>query len=122
LEDELETMLASRHLLKQGYYVPPIVRIGVPKDQPRLRSRGDDSRRVRRVRVRGHRDLRRAGCAAPVVQVNRYSTTSVYDAIEAPPVRVAWFHEPSDELVRLAERTNPICWVMRRAVCRSWST
>ncbi len=32
-----ETMLASQHLLEQGYYCPPIVQIGVPKDQPRLR-------------------------------------------------------------------------------------
>ena len=30
-------MWASQHLLEQGYYVPPIVQIGVPKDQPRLR-------------------------------------------------------------------------------------
>ena len=32
-----ETMLASQHLLENGVYVPPVVRIGVPKDQPRLR-------------------------------------------------------------------------------------
>ena len=32
-----ETMLASQHLLEQGFYCPPIVQIGVPKDQPRLR-------------------------------------------------------------------------------------
>jgi 8-amino-7-oxononanoate synthase len=32
-----ETMAASRHLLENGVYVPPVVRIGVPKDQPRLR-------------------------------------------------------------------------------------
>jgi 8-amino-7-oxononanoate synthase len=32
-----ETMLASQHLLKHGFYCPPIVQIGVPKDQPRLR-------------------------------------------------------------------------------------
>ncbi|MCX7899145.1 MAG: aminotransferase class I/II-fold pyridoxal phosphate-dependent enzyme [Methylocystis sp.] len=36
-QDEVETMWASRHLLEQGYYVPPVVRIGVPKDGPRLR-------------------------------------------------------------------------------------
>ena len=30
-------MWASQHLLGQGFYVPPIVQIGVPKDQPRLR-------------------------------------------------------------------------------------
>ena len=35
--DSVETMWASQHLLEQGYYVPPIVQIGVPKDQPRLR-------------------------------------------------------------------------------------
>jgi 8-amino-7-oxononanoate synthase len=32
-----ETMLASHYLLEQGFYCPPIVQIGVPKDQPRLR-------------------------------------------------------------------------------------
>ncbi|MBV8848758.1 MAG: aminotransferase class I/II-fold pyridoxal phosphate-dependent enzyme [Methylobacteriaceae bacterium] len=32
-----ETMLASQHLLEHGFYCPPIVQIGVPKDQPRLR-------------------------------------------------------------------------------------
>ena len=32
-----ETMAASQHLLENGVYVPPIVQIGVPKDQPRLR-------------------------------------------------------------------------------------
>ncbi len=32
-----ETMMASQHLLENGVYVPPVVRIGVPKDQPRLR-------------------------------------------------------------------------------------
>ena len=30
-------MWASQHLLEQGFYVPPIVQIGVPEDQPRLR-------------------------------------------------------------------------------------
>lgn len=34
---DIETMWASQHLLEQGYYVPPVVRIGVPKDGPRLR-------------------------------------------------------------------------------------
>lgn len=34
---DLETMWASQHLLANGYYVPPVVRIGVPKDGPRLR-------------------------------------------------------------------------------------
>jgi 8-amino-7-oxononanoate synthase len=47
-----ETMLASHYLLKQGFYCPPIVQIGVPKDQPRLRffisatHTEDDIRRV----------------------------------------------------------------------------
>jgi len=36
-ENDLETMWAARHLLERGYYVPPVVRIGVPKDGPRLR-------------------------------------------------------------------------------------
>lgn len=35
--DSLETLAASRHLMENGYYVPPIIQIGVPKDQPRLR-------------------------------------------------------------------------------------
>ena len=35
--DSLETLAASRHLMVNGYYVPPIIQIGVPKDQPRLR-------------------------------------------------------------------------------------
>jgi 7-keto-8-aminopelargonate synthetase-like enzyme len=30
-------MWAARHLLEKGYYVPPVVRLGVPKDGPRLR-------------------------------------------------------------------------------------
>ena len=34
---DVETMWASQHLLENGYYVPPVVRIGVPKDRPRLR-------------------------------------------------------------------------------------
>ncbi|MBI1981136.1 MAG: aminotransferase class I/II-fold pyridoxal phosphate-dependent enzyme [Methylocystis sp.] len=34
---DVETMWASQHLLANGYYVPPVVRIGVPKDGPRLR-------------------------------------------------------------------------------------
>jgi 8-amino-7-oxononanoate synthase len=36
-QDSVETMWASQHLLEHGFYVPPIVQIGVPKDQPRLR-------------------------------------------------------------------------------------
>lgn len=35
--DSRETLMASSHLLRNGYYVPPIIQIGVPKDQPRLR-------------------------------------------------------------------------------------
>ena len=37
LGHDVETMWASQRLLDKGYYVPPIVQIGVPKDQPRLR-------------------------------------------------------------------------------------
>ncbi len=36
-ESDLLTMWASQHLLEKGFYVPPVVRIGVPKDGPRLR-------------------------------------------------------------------------------------
>lgn len=35
--DSLDTLAASSHLMDHGYYVPPIIQIGVPKDQPRLR-------------------------------------------------------------------------------------
>ena len=35
--DSHETLAASSHLLENGFYVPPIIQIGVPKDQPRLR-------------------------------------------------------------------------------------
>ncbi|MGO9006795.1 MAG: aminotransferase class I/II-fold pyridoxal phosphate-dependent enzyme [Beijerinckiaceae bacterium] len=35
--DTEETVVAWRHLMNHGYYVPPIVKIGVPRDQPRLR-------------------------------------------------------------------------------------
>jgi 7-keto-8-aminopelargonate synthetase-like enzyme len=35
--DSLETLAASKLLMNHGYYVPPIIQIGVPKDQPRLR-------------------------------------------------------------------------------------
>ena len=35
--DGLETVAASRHLMANGDYVPPIFPIGVPKNQPRLR-------------------------------------------------------------------------------------
>jgi 8-amino-7-oxononanoate synthase len=35
--DSLATLHASRHLLAKGFYVPPIIQVGVPKDQPRLR-------------------------------------------------------------------------------------
>lgn len=36
-DSDIETMWAAQHLLEHGYYVPPVVRIGVPKDGPRLR-------------------------------------------------------------------------------------
>ena len=36
-DSDIETMWAAQHLLEEGYYVPPVVRIGVPKDGPRLR-------------------------------------------------------------------------------------
>ncbi len=32
-----ETMRMSHHLMAGGFYVPPIVHVGVPKDKPRLR-------------------------------------------------------------------------------------
>ncbi|MCA1298149.1 aminotransferase class I/II-fold pyridoxal phosphate-dependent enzyme [Stappia indica] len=32
-----QTMIASQALLEEGIYAPPIVQIGVPKDQPRIR-------------------------------------------------------------------------------------
>ncbi|MDR3461961.1 MAG: aminotransferase class I/II-fold pyridoxal phosphate-dependent enzyme [Beijerinckiaceae bacterium] len=35
--DSLATLQASQHLLAHGFYVPPIIQVGVPKDQPRLR-------------------------------------------------------------------------------------
>lgn len=35
--DSHATLAASEHLMRQGFYVPPIIQIGVPKDQPRLR-------------------------------------------------------------------------------------
>ena len=35
--DSYETVAASQHLMAHGYYVPPIIQIGVPKNQPRLR-------------------------------------------------------------------------------------
>jgi 8-amino-7-oxononanoate synthase len=35
--DSYETVAASQHLMANGYYVPPIIQIGVPKNQPRLR-------------------------------------------------------------------------------------
>lgn len=33
----MQTMIASQVLLEQGVYAPPIVQMGVPKDQPRIR-------------------------------------------------------------------------------------
>ena len=35
--DSLATLAASRYLEAHGFYVPPIIQVGVPKDQPRLR-------------------------------------------------------------------------------------
>lgn len=35
--DSWETVAVSQHLMAHGYYVPPIIQIGVPKNQPRLR-------------------------------------------------------------------------------------
>ena len=35
--DPMQTMMASQALLDAGIYAPPIVQIGVPKDQPRIR-------------------------------------------------------------------------------------
>jgi 8-amino-7-oxononanoate synthase len=35
--DSFETVAASQHLMANGYYVPQIIQIGVPKNQPRLR-------------------------------------------------------------------------------------
>ncbi len=35
--DSHDTVAASQHLMANGYYVPPIIQIGVPKNQPRLR-------------------------------------------------------------------------------------
>lgn len=32
-----ETLFASQALLKEGFYCPPVVQVGVPKNQPRLR-------------------------------------------------------------------------------------
>ena len=35
--DSYQTLAASSYLMDHGFYVPPIIQIGVPKDQPRLR-------------------------------------------------------------------------------------
>lgn len=35
--DSLATLAASQRLVAAGFYVPPIIQVGVPKDQPRLR-------------------------------------------------------------------------------------
>jgi len=32
-----QTMYVAQHLLSRGIYAPPIVQVGVPKDQPRIR-------------------------------------------------------------------------------------
>ncbi len=36
-ETPLQTMMVSQVLLEHGIYAPPIVQVGVPKDQPRIR-------------------------------------------------------------------------------------
>ncbi len=36
-DDAAATMMASKALMDEGIYVPPVVQIGVPKDRPRLR-------------------------------------------------------------------------------------
>lgn len=35
--DSFATLAASQFLLQRGFYVPPIIQVGVPRDQPRLR-------------------------------------------------------------------------------------
>ena len=35
--DSYATLAASQFLAARGFYVPPIIQVGVPKDQPRLR-------------------------------------------------------------------------------------
>ena len=35
--DSFATLAASQFLLERGFYVPPIIQVGVPRDQPRLR-------------------------------------------------------------------------------------
>lgn len=37
LDDVVQTVVVSRFLLDAGFYVPPIIQVGVPKDKPRLR-------------------------------------------------------------------------------------
>ena len=36
-KDSYATLAASQYLAAQGFYVPPIIQVGVPRDQPRLR-------------------------------------------------------------------------------------
>ncbi len=36
-DDPMQTMMVSHVLLEHGIYAPPIVQVGVPKDQPRIR-------------------------------------------------------------------------------------
>lgn len=38
LSSNQEALVLSEELLKRGFYLPPIVKIGVPKDKPRLRA------------------------------------------------------------------------------------
>jgi 7-keto-8-aminopelargonate synthetase-like enzyme len=35
--DNAETVACAEAMLRRGYYCPPIVQVGVPRDQPRLR-------------------------------------------------------------------------------------
>ena len=36
-ESPEQTMMVSQVLIEHGIYAPPIVQVGVPKDQPRIR-------------------------------------------------------------------------------------
>lgn len=50
--DSYETLAASRYLNAHGFYVPPIIQVGVPRDQPRLRfflSAGHEEAEIRGV-------------------------------------------------------------------------
>lgn len=53
--DPLQTMIVSQALLDAGIYAPPIVQIGVPKDQPRIRffisARHDEAEMDRAIEI-----------------------------------------------------------------------